>query len=212
MTKGDLAEIPVWFPGARLNYAENLLWRNDDAIACTAGNEMGRTVHYSFRELGERVRCMASAMRANGLVVGDRVAGMSIVTTPLSSLTSYFWLRYRYQLHSCSYDCSRYRQYRCNILKHCNGHGNSSVPFYHVFNSKFSQQRLLQGILDRYRQIQPKLVFAETEVFYAGKTIDLLPKVAEVIQDLSKRGLRRAILLPSTISGKELKAPDTFDA
>lgn len=30
---GRLPEVPVWFPGARLNYAENVLSRNDDAIA-----------------------------------------------------------------------------------------------------------------------------------------------------------------------------------
>ena len=67
----------------------------------------------------------------------------------------------------------------------------------------------MQGVLDRYRQIQPKLVFAETEVVYAGKTIDLMPKVQQVVQDLQTHGLQRAILLPSAKSGIEAKvSPD----
>lgn len=74
--------MPEWFPGARLNYAENLLWRNDDGIACTAGGELGKVTDYTFRELRQRVRIMASAMRANGLKVGDRVAGASLNVLP----------------------------------------------------------------------------------------------------------------------------------
>ena len=57
--------------------------------------------------------------------------------------------------------------------------------------------------MDRYRQIQPKLVFAETEVVYAGKIIDLMPKVRKVVQDLQAHGLRRTILLPSTKTGAQ---------
>lgn len=62
--------------------------------------------------------------------------------------------------------------------------------------------------MDRYRQIQPKFVFAETETLYAGKVVDLLPKVAEVVKDLSTRGLKYAILLPSRTSGKNLLIPN----
>jgi len=65
-----------------------------------------------------------------------------------------------------------------------------------------------QGILDRYTQIQPKFVFAETEVVYAGKQINLLPKVRDVVNNLKERGLQQAILLPSRLSGKEFKFSD----
>ena len=51
-------------------------------------------------------------------------------------------------------------------------------------------------------------MFAETEVFYAGKKVDLLPKIAEVVRDLSDRGLERAVLLPSRLTGRELTVPD----
>lgn len=62
-------------------------------------------------------------------------------------------------------------------------------------------------MLDRYRQIQPKLVFAETEVVYAGKTIDLMPKASEVVLDLQTHGLQRAILLPSAKTGRDATVP-----
>ncbi|KIK09982.1 hypothetical protein K443DRAFT_127349 [Laccaria amethystina LaAM-08-1] len=118
LENGVLDEAPVWFPGARLNYAENLLHRTDDAIAITATGELGVITNYTFRELRE------------------------------------------------------------------------------------------MGILDRYRQITPKFVFAEIEVSYGGKPVDLLPKVTEVIKDLSCKGLQQAVLLPSRITGYEINLDD----
>lgn len=73
----------MWFPEARLNYAENLLQRNDDGIACTAGGESGVVTHYSFRQLRTMVAELASALRVNGLEKGDRVAGESTIDHPL---------------------------------------------------------------------------------------------------------------------------------
>ena len=71
-----------------------------------------------------------------------------------------------------------------------------------------SNTRCVQGILDRYSQIRPKFVIAETEVQYAGKVIDLLPKVRQVVSSLAGQGLQKAILLPSRVSGKILALPD----
>jgi acetoacetyl-CoA synthetase len=39
---------------------------------------------------------------------------------------------------------------------------------------------------------------------YAGKTIDLIPKVTEVVKDLSSKGLEHVILLPSIKTGREV--------
>jgi acetoacetyl-CoA synthetase len=76
LEEGYIKEVPRWFPGARLNYAENLLWRTDDALAITECNETGHLSSYSFRELREQVRKFAAALNAHGLRPGDRVAGM----------------------------------------------------------------------------------------------------------------------------------------
>ncbi|KAL0578859.1 hypothetical protein V5O48_003139 [Marasmius crinis-equi] len=172
LEKGHIPEIPVWFPGARLNYAENLLWRNDDRIAVTACGESGKVVHYSFRQLRESVREMASAMRANGVTVGDRIA--AVITNSYTAVTIAL----------------------------------ATASIGAIFSSTATDMGT-QGILDRYTQIRPKLVFSETEVLYAGKTINLVPKATEVIAKLSEKGLRRAILLPSVITGKETKLKQT---
>lgn len=61
-----------------------------------------------------------------------------------------------------------------------------------------------KGILDRYKQIKPKFVFFETEVVYAGKTVNLLPNAKEVARELRSLGLQKLILLPSTKTGKDV--------
>ena len=87
MKKGKYEEIPIWFPGARLNYAENLLHRRDDGVALTEAGESGVVTHITFRELYQGVRVMAAALRMKGLKVGDRVAGRNRVL--LESLTTH---------------------------------------------------------------------------------------------------------------------------
>lgn len=81
LTEGRLKEVPEWFPGARLNYAENVLRHNTDAIACTSARETGQIAHYSFRQLRNMVQELAAALRVNGLQVGDRVAGECLYIT-----------------------------------------------------------------------------------------------------------------------------------
>src|SRR6185503_6623943 len=66
---------PRWFEGARLNYAENLLRHRDDRLAIIAWNELGAQHRLTFAQLHAEVARVASAMRALGVGVGDRVAG-----------------------------------------------------------------------------------------------------------------------------------------
>jgi acetoacetyl-CoA synthetase len=66
---------PRWFPGARLNFAENLLRYDDDRDALVFWNERGRQRALSYRALGEEVAAAAAAFAALGVAPGDRVAG-----------------------------------------------------------------------------------------------------------------------------------------
>jgi len=173
LTDGRFKEIPVWFPGARLNYAENLLCHDGDAIAVTAARETGEISHYTFRQLRHMVRDMAAAMRVHGLQVGDRVA--AVVTNHISALVIAV-----------------------------------AAASIGAMYSSTAPDMGTKGILDRYTQIKPKLFFTETEVFYAGKTTNLLDRVAEVAQTLSTMGLRTAILLPSAKTNKDLPIPSNL--
>jgi len=66
---------PRWFPGARLNFAENLLRYDDDRDALVFWNERGRQRALSFHALGAAVAAAAAAFAALGVGAGDRVAG-----------------------------------------------------------------------------------------------------------------------------------------
>ncbi|MDA8017748.1 MAG: acetoacetate--CoA ligase [Thermoanaerobaculia bacterium] len=68
-----------WFPGARLNFAENLLrhGRGADSThpAIVAWNEMGRQSVHTYGELRREVAEVGAALRRLGVGPGDRVAG-----------------------------------------------------------------------------------------------------------------------------------------
>jgi acetoacetyl-CoA synthetase len=55
----------------------------------------------------------------------------------------------------------------------------------------------VQGILDRFAQIEPKFLFAESDFVYAGKQIAASDKVITVVKGLRNHGLEHTILLPS---------------
>ncbi|KAA3608334.1 MAG: acetoacetate--CoA ligase [Planctomycetota bacterium] len=63
-----------WFPQAKLNFAENLLRRDDDHTALIFRREDGFRRTLSFSELREQVRLLQGALRQAGLQPGDRVA------------------------------------------------------------------------------------------------------------------------------------------
>ena len=66
---------PRWFPGARLNFAENLLRFRDDREAIVLWNEQGAVRRLTFAELGVAVARFATYLREAGVGVGDCVAG-----------------------------------------------------------------------------------------------------------------------------------------
>lgn len=72
----DLDRMPGtrWFPQARLNFAQNLLQRRDDAVALISRDENGRRRMLSFAELYDEVSRCQAALREAGVGVGDRVA------------------------------------------------------------------------------------------------------------------------------------------
>ncbi|SDK96847.1 acetoacetyl-CoA synthetase [Modicisalibacter muralis] len=64
-----------WFPGARLNFAANLLRRRDTHPALVVCDERGRRKAISYSELYSQVARLAHALRSSGVTAGDRVAG-----------------------------------------------------------------------------------------------------------------------------------------
>lgn len=82
-------ELPRWFEGLRLNWAENFLYKRgpddgpgvrgkefkaDDRVACTEIREgLSEVRDVTWGELRERAGRLAAALKARGVGVGDRV-------------------------------------------------------------------------------------------------------------------------------------------
>ena len=76
LVDGDKMPGARWFPGARLNFAENLLRHKDtERAALVFRSENGTRREMSYAELFAAVERCAAGMRAMGVRAGDRVAG-----------------------------------------------------------------------------------------------------------------------------------------
>ncbi len=133
----------AWFPGATLNFAENLLRRRDDKIAIVGLLENGQRRELSYAELYTQVEQLAHTLREQGVEAGDRVAGFmpnipeTVVAMLAATSIGAIW-------SSCSPDFG------------------------------------FQGVMDRFDQIQPKVLFAVDGYFYNGKTINTLDRVKSI--------------------------------
>ncbi len=148
-----------WFPGARLNFAENLLRRRDRRPAIVFWGEDQLKSRVTWAELHSEVSRLAQALRASGVKAGDRVAaylpnlpgaviGM-LATTSIGAIWS-----------SCSPDFG------------------------------------VQGVVDRFGQIEPKILFAVDGYFYNLKTVDVLPRLAEIASHLPS--VEKVVVVPYT--------------
>ena len=132
-----------WFPEARLNFAENLLRRDDASPALIFRGESGAEQVLSWSDLRARVTALAAALRGWGVVAGDRVAGYlpnapeAIICMLASASLGAVW-------SSCSPD----------------------------FGAR--------GVLDRFGQIEPRVLFACDGYHYAGRVHDVSEKLAEI--------------------------------
>jgi acetoacetyl-CoA synthetase len=125
-----------WFPGARLNFAENLLRRTDDAAAIISTGE-GRNVDViSWRRLNARVARARAGLLEEGIAAGDRVAALipncpeAIIGMLAAASIGALW-------SSCSPDFGP------------------------------------MGVVDRFGQIEPKILIVADGYRYAGKEFPL---------------------------------------
>ncbi len=75
-TVDGLQDFPgaSWFPGAKLNFAENLLVERSDKTALICLLENGRRQRVSYLQLYQQVSCVAGQLRNLQVSPGDRVA------------------------------------------------------------------------------------------------------------------------------------------
>jgi acetoacetyl-CoA synthetase len=181
--KGDEAFVPgssmlesTFFPQAKLNFAENLL--NNSKVANSKVNETDDALVFwgeeriknsvSWKQMRDSVSQMAQALRASGVVKGDRVVAYmpnipeTIISMLAVSSIGAIW-------SSCSPDFG------------------------------------VQGVLDRFGQVEPKILIAADGYFYNGKEIDNLDKVSQITRQLPS--LEQVIVVPFLRSNTN--APDS---
>ncbi|MCL2338198.1 MAG: acetoacetate--CoA ligase [Firmicutes bacterium] len=156
-----------WFPGAKLNFAANLLRYRDRRPAIVFSGEGRPAVRLSYAQLYDQVARLALALREMGVAAGDRVAGFMpnrpetiiamLATTSLGAIWS-----------SCSPDFG------------------------------------INGVLDRFGQIQPKVLFTADGYYYNGQTHDCLQRVAQVVQAIAT--VEKVVLVPYTSPSPDLSA------
>ena len=157
MAPPDPAQGPRWFLGSRINFAENLLRYADDREALVSWNESGRRAALTYRDLQEAVASVAAALKAHGIVAGDRVAGFvpnipeAIIAMLATASLGAVW-------SSCSPDFG------------------------------------VKGVLDRFGQIAPRVLFTADGYRYAGKEIDSLGRVREIVEQIP--AIERVVVIP----------------
>ena len=140
---GDRMPGARWFPQARVNYAQNLLRRRDDADALVFWGEDKIRRRLSRGELYVQVSRCAQALKAAGVVQGDRVAAYlpnmpeALIAMLATAALGAIW--------------------------------SSASPDFGV-----------QGVLDRFGQIEPKILLCVDGYWYNGKRVDCMAKNAEV--------------------------------
>ncbi|CAH1801308.1 unnamed protein product [Owenia fusiformis] len=157
----NISEIPRWFTGSRLNYAENLLRWNDDRIALYSTAE-GRdnVITRTHRQLRDNVAIYAAAMKKMGISKGDRVVGY---------------------IPNC-----------CEAIE-----GMLAAASIGAIWSSTSPDFGVSGVLDRFTQIEPKLIFSVNAVVYNGKTHNHLVKLKQVVQGLPE--LEKVVIIPYVV-------------
>ena len=147
-----------WFPGARLNYAENVLSRaRPGAEVLVYLSEGQAPASLSWDELAARVARLSAALRRLGITKGDRVVGClpnapdamvaMLATTSIGAIWS-----------GCGPD----------------------------FGAR--------GVLDRFSQLTPKLMFCVDGYRYGGKRFERRAEMRSIVDGLPT--LEHVVLLP----------------
>ena len=157
LKKSDVFYKNRFFPDAKLNYAENLLKKNDDTPAIIFRSENGFRKEISWKHLNFNVSKISNWMLSNGIKSGDTVAAYlpnipeTVIAYLATSSIGAIW-------SSCSPD----------------------------FGSN--------GVIDRFSQINPKILFIGDKYFYNGKKISILDRLSSIIKKIPS--IKKIVVIP----------------
>jgi len=161
----DLSVFPgtKWFPGAHLNFAENLLKYKDDQLAFIFQGETKVTKQMTYAELNKIVARMAKSLKEIGVKVGDRVVSYipNLIETPISMLAGA-------AIGATWASC-----------------GAELQP---------------SAVIDRFSQIEPKVLFTVDGYFYRDKVFDISENIKEVVNAIPS--IEKVIVVSYISDGK----------
>lgn len=150
-------EKAVFFPGAKLNFAQNLLQQRDDHVAITFVGEDETKRQLTYQELYWIVAKIADHFKQWGVTKGERVAGYlpNIPETVAAMLAA-------------------------------SAHG----AVWTACSPDFG----IQGVIDRFSQIEPKVLITVDGYHYNGKTFSCLDRLPEILAHLPS--VERVVIVP----------------
>ncbi len=154
-----------WFPGARLNFAENLLRCRDERTALVFKPEGRPATRISYAELYDEVARVAHSLRAMGIKPGDRVVGF-IPNMPQATIAMLAAASLGATWSSCSPDFG------------------------------------IKGVLDRFGQIKPRVIFCADGYFFKGRALDSLERLGGILKEL--HSIERVVVVPFTQGAPEI--------
>ena len=177
--KGDLGNILLkesdifyknkFFPDTRLNYAKNLLKKNNEKKSIIFKSENGYKTDLSWKNLNLHVAQISNWMKSSGIKKGDRVAAYlpnipeTVIAYISTSVLGAIW-------SSCSPDFGTL------------------------------------GVIDRFSQITPKILFIGDKYFYNGKRINILERLSEILNKIPS--IKKVIIVP--YPGTEVEKNNEF--
>tara|TARA_B100000029_G_scaffold406412_1_gene407025 strand:- start:1328 stop:3292 length:1965 start_codon:yes stop_codon:yes gene_type:complete len=146
-----------FFPNGKLNYAENLLKKNNEQESIIFRSENGYKKTLTWKNLNLYVAQVSNWMKSTGIKKGDRIAAYlpnipeTVIAYLGTSVLGAIW-------SSCSPDFGA------------------------------------NGVIDRFSQITPKILFIGDKYFYNGKKINILERLPKILNKIPS--IKKVIVVP----------------
>ncbi|OAF99504.1 acetoacetate-CoA ligase [Paraphaeosphaeria sporulosa] len=179
-TNAPMDTIPYWFRGTRLNFAENILFSadgNDPSRTTTRNKEDSKIAVTEVREGNTEMRNMSwGEVRRRVGLLSNAMRARGVKKGDRVAVVA-----------STSFDT-----FICFM---------AIVSLGGLFSSS-STDMGSKGILERLLQIRPKFLFADDWAVYNGKTTDLRPKIAEIVEGMKVVQEFEGVVLQPRFAGR----------
>jgi acetoacetyl-CoA synthetase len=137
----------IFLPDSKLNFAENLLSKNNKEKALTFISENGFREERNWRQLNENSSKVYKFLRKIKIKKNDRVA--AYLPNSIETVEAYL----------------------------------GSVSLGAIWSS-CSPDFGASGVIERFSQINPKVLFVVDKYFYNGKTINVLERIPQILKEI----------------------------